>query len=323
MKKVMPILILLAGINISINAKIITVDNAGRIANYTSLSTAVTAATVGDTILIGGSPANYDNITLQKRLCFIGPGYFLTENPNTIEYKVPAKITTVTFSPGSEGSVIMGMTIANITVSTSNITIKRCNLNGSIYINGNGNTIKQNYFTIHYSGTTTYFFQINGRDNIIRNNYFANTASWSYPVFNCGTTNMVENNIFNGSIAINSSLFGNNIIYAGNTSFTNSSIYNNISGSDQVGTENGNQSNVSMSAVFYLTGSSDGKYILAPGSPAIGAGYEGVDCGIFGGNDPYVLSGIPDIPVITSLTVPVRTSPTNGLEVIMNVRSNK
>jgi hypothetical protein len=31
-------------------------------------------------------------------------------------------------------------------------------------------------------------------------------------------------------------------------------------------------------------------------SPGLGAGFGGTDCGIFGGAEPYVLSGIPPIP---------------------------
>ena len=39
--------------------------------------------------------------------------------------------------------------------------------------------------------------------------------------------------------------------------------------------------------------SDDAKWKLKAGSPAIGAGVSGVDCGVFGGVTPYVLSGVP------------------------------
>ncbi len=60
----------------------------------------------------------------------------------------------------------------------------------------------------------------------------------------------------------------------------------------------------SMSAVFTQTGSTDGKYQLKAGSPAIGYAYGGGDCGPFGGASPYVLSGMPNIPAIYELLVP-------------------
>jgi hypothetical protein len=63
-----------------------------------------------------------------------------------------------------------------------------------------------------------------------------------------------------------------------------------------------NQQNVIMDSVFvdydlYI----DKGYLLKPNSPAIGAGVNGGDCGVFGyqsGGVPYVLSGLPAIPAI-------------------------
>ena len=51
-----------------------------------------------------------------------------------------------------------------------------------------------------------------------------------------------------------------------------------------------------MSSVFLYTGSTDGQYQLKAGSPAIGAGNGGVNCGAYGGPNPYVLSGLPPVP---------------------------
>ena len=53
-----------------------------------------------------------------------------------------------------------------------------------------------------------------------------------------------------------------------------------------------------MNTVFAGTGSTDGQWQLASGSPAIGTGTNGTDIGMFGGDDPYVLSGLPQIPAI-------------------------
>jgi hypothetical protein len=51
----------------------------------------------------------------------------------------------------------------------------------------------------------------------------------------------------------------------------------------------------------------DNGYILASGSPATAAGVNGGDCGAFGtgtGGQPYILSGMPEIPAIFEATVP-------------------
>ena len=89
---------------------------------------------------------------------------------------------------------------------------------------------------------------------------------------------------------------------------TNCNVHHNIGASEQFGTDNGNLSNVNMADVFVCwpncpTYSADGRYQLKPGSVATGAGAGGIDCGIFDGNYPYVLSGIPTVPAIYYLQV--------------------
>ena len=99
-----------------------------------------------------------------------------------------------------------------------------------------------------------------------------------------------------------------NLMFCGVT-LNNCSLYNNIGASTQFGTANGNKSSVDLSTVFVCQGggcstySSDGMYQLKSGSVAAGAGYGGTDCGMFGGNYPYVLSGVPSVPSIYFLNV--------------------
>ncbi len=66
----------------------------------------------------------------------------------------------------------------------------------------------------------------------------------------------------------------------------------------------------------------DGKFRLKPGSPAIGAGIDGVDLGIFGGPNPYKLSGIPSIPTIYKLEASSLNATTNPFTVTFSTRSN-
>ena len=61
---------------------------------------------------------------------------------------------------------------------------------------------------------------------------------------------------------------------------------------------------------------------LAPNSPAIGAGFNGVDIGMFDGPEPYVLSGIPPFPWIYEFTVPpVYQAPATTTQVRVKVRA--
>jgi hypothetical protein len=101
---------------------------------------------------------------------------------------------------------------------------------------------------------------------------------------------------------------------------------NNLGSGTQFGTENGNKSNVDMSTVFVSTGSPDARWILKAGSPAIGAGYgstpaKPVDAGMFYGNTPYKLSGLPGIPHIYFINVQSIGSDSDPIDVTVKVKS--
>jgi hypothetical protein len=309
----------------SLSAKIWTVDNTGKVANFTTTTAAVTSAQDGDTLLIGGSATAYADITLSKKLVIYGTGYFLTENPNTIETKALVTINSITFAFGSNGSELIGITsgtMINVTVDAANIIIRRCYIS-QININGNNCLLKQCYITFTSSA---WCLTITGLNNIIRNCFVYNTytgnLTYNRAISSSGS-NVFENNIIYGNVTLNSCAFGNNIYRFGTASFTNCDPYNNICNDIQCGTTNGNQAYVNITNVFITSGTSDSKWQLSGTSVAKAAGLGGVDCGIYGGNDPYILSGMPDIPVITSIVVPGRANLTNGLNVQINIRSNK
>src|SRR5690606_11236363 len=56
-------------------------DPAQRI--FSTLEEAHNFANPGDTLMVEGSPLEYENVTFTKRLVVIGTGYFLSENPQT------------------------------------------------------------------------------------------------------------------------------------------------------------------------------------------------------------------------------------------------
>jgi hypothetical protein len=300
-------------------SKIWTVDNTGKVANYSNILLAIATAGNGDTLLVGGGGASYGGFTLSKNLCIVGTGYFLTENPNTVENKGPVLLGAVTLSTGSDGSMLVGLQLsASLVISSSNTVVKRCYMtNNGLTITGNNNLVKQCYLSPTANNS------IAGTNNVVRNSYIAYETYTGALYFTCGPNNIIENNVFNMSISITSSSFGNNIMPNGTATFTSCNPYNNIGNALQFGTSNGNQSYVNMTSVFVSSGTTDGKWQLASSSPAKSAGLGGVDCGMFGGNDPYVLSGLPEVPVITSIVVPSRASLTNGLNIQLNVQSKK
>ena len=61
---------------------------------------------------------------------------------------------------------------------------------------------------------------------------------------------------------------------------------------------------------------------LAPNSPAKSAGVGGTEAGAFGGDMPYLLSGIPNIPYIKSLTVPFQIQQGKTLNIQIKAKVN-
>jgi hypothetical protein len=212
-------------------------------------------------------------------------------------------------------------------IHTGNITISRNNFTG-------GN--------IYLLGDRSY------SDVIISGNYGINKVTYSNPSTNPVTNIFILNNVvttfdltsqFSGTIAnniigssamsISNFIIKNNICTDGQwqTTFigSNNTISNNISAANGgLPTGNGNQNNVYMSDVFVgLSGNStDGQYQLKTGSPAIGAGLNSEDCGIFGGTTPYHLSGLPKVPSVYFLSAPA-TSNGPSLSVTISVKTNK
>jgi hypothetical protein len=74
-----------------------------------------------------------------------------------------------------------------------------------------------------------------------------------------------------------------------------------------------------MSTLFVGGGSPDGKWQIQPSSSVPIKD----KCGIFTGPDPYILSGIPAIPTIYYLDVPLIGTQKEGINVTIKVKSNK
>ena len=305
------------------SAKIWRVDsNTANVADFRNLQEAHDGASERDTLYVAGSGKSYGDLTLTKTLYIFGPGYFFEENPDTQAWPVSATAEYITFDTGSEGSLIAGLSISTtlyagsikpIYVKTNNINIRNTLANNIRFNNGVSNCIiMQNYFRNKVT------FNSNCQGIIFYNNIipaaeisFESTCSADF-----------QYNLIGGKISLSNSIFHNNIII-GESDFelTNCDIANNISSGEQVGTDNGNQSNVNESEIFVGTGSSDGNWKLAEGSPATAVGTEGTDIGPYGGSTPYVISGVPNIPSIYYFVSPTAASKESGLPVHIKAKS--
>lgn len=297
-------------------------NNPGITADFSTLSAAITAAAAGDTLHIESSGINYGSVNINKRLVIRGTGYFLDEtvpNPKTQYLKEAATIASITLAGGSKKTVVEGLVLGSLYLQDSFITVQRNHI-GSIYLSSarhiQGDTIRHNYLTgsinlnsSAYKNTGLFIYNniingsisvissaVNNMDGYIVHNTFLGTAN--FVTSNC----VYQNNIFNGS---------NFTTYRSSNTFLN-----NVSVDAHLPPGNGNITGATFSGLFIggSTGagySSDGRYRLVAGSPAIGAGQLNgvvVDCGAFGGPAPYILSGMPQMPSIYQLDAPTNIS---------------
>lgn len=308
--------------------------------DFVNLQEAHDGASAGDTLYLIGSGVSYitTKVTINKRLIIIGPGYFLN-NPETQVSLAAAFLRLATdpcnagveFATGSEGSAIMGVSHAgNIAILTNNIMIKRnlfydnkqsCSGSNRITISGSAVSILQNYIEPNQNSIAV---RVNaGFNNIRINNNFAHGTFDAF--ISIGSSGEIINNLIVGGVIADNTLVQNNISFAVpvNGTFNNCTVRNNIAaGSAAFPSGNGNILNVAQSDIFLGIGTVDSRWKLKDGSPAIGSGFEGVDMGMFGGNEPYVLSGIPPIPTIYQLNAPAVGEKNTGLPITVKAKAN-
>ncbi|MBX2956991.1 MAG: hypothetical protein KF846_12590 [Cyclobacteriaceae bacterium] len=337
-------------------AKIWIVDsNSGSTSkDFTNLQEAHDGASAGDTLYLIGSGVSYvsNGLNVTKRLIIIGPGFFLT-NPETQVSLQPAFLTlsncnqTIVFSEGSAGSAIMGLTIrGTVYVNTNNILIKRnhfmessistCSTAARLTISGSQTHVAQNYFQAPNFGATITIVVTEGLTNVvIKNNYLSHACgipsgcfeAFTWALLSQANTGIeVTNNVIQGGILVSNAIVRNNIFPTSISSQSfvtnNSVVSNNMTNLTFLPAGNGNINSVPINSIFMDSGTTDGRWKLKDGSPAIGSGYNGTDMGMFGGAEPYVLSGIPPIPTIYSLEAPLTGEKNTGLPIEIKAKSN-
>lgn len=276
-----------------------------------------------DTVYVAGSSVDYGGITLGKKLVIIGPGYYLTENPETPISKLSARFgySRVYFTQESEGSVISGMVFDNdskITIHANNITIKNCNIGDRIEF-GIHNSLKIIENTIiegcYFRNTNRQLTFLSGWNGHSSNFIFKNNIMKGEFFKKPGSDGIISNNLFLNDVfkpsASSTFEIHNNILMSDSEAdidmqSLSESVSHNISAANFFGTEFGNIEFTSASTLLIgaanPTGeySTDGYYQLNPSAnnPAIGNANDDGDIGPFGGVEPYILSGVPEIPII-------------------------
>jgi hypothetical protein len=307
------------------NAAVWRVSNiTGADAHFTTIQAANNSTMVlpGDTLYIEPSPTTYGSASINKPLTIIGSGYFVTENPETQAIPHTTRISGISFSSGSSGSLIMGCTFSHhIFIHVSNIRVARNNITGSSYISISSNVsnvlILRNFLSNGWISVSGDVHNLLISGNFIDAGHATNSAL----TMSSTSTAVIEHNVIRGAVTLHNAEFHNNILREGLFTPNNTIYTHNIAHDNQFGNQNGNQQYVNMANVFLGTGSTDGQWKLKPGSPAIGAGTGGQDCGMYAGANSYILSGMPPIPSIYRY-MHVYDGPGQQIEVSFDVKSH-
>lgn len=335
-----------------------TVDNRpGTTAQFTSVQAAHDAASPGDFIYIHPSPISYDNVNINKEIHLRGIGH----NPELANGEF-AKLSTIslrtdaTAGTNASNSSISGLNIQTISdlnqAPFHNILIQN-NRIGQIGVYQIYNWIVQGNV---FSGNT-YSFVFNGTlhaNNIISHNIFNTNSTLNSS--NSTIQNLVASETFSNNIIITNSSTGSDIFFSNcnnpvvnNNLFllnTNSTITrintfdSNINfqncltfayGGQTIDPLTGTNNLDNINPMFVNIGTPENpafaynkSYKLQVDSPAIDAGSDGDDLGIYGQGFLFQMKGYPfDLPYPTSININNAVVEAGGnLEVVFKASAN-
>lgn len=303
--------------------------------NGMSLKDTINAYPAGTTFYV--HPGNYGGgFAINKKVNIIGMGYFLDGSFGSTYIG-----SAITLNSGASGSLISGLEI-----------------NGDIFVYGDDMIIEKNkvkWMIVGKSGESNY------RQNIIiRNNFvteYMNIYGHNVNVYNniikriyylYGTGIYITNNTFD--IGLTGQDYGfftstaedwyvdNNILGGGKNTTLGKYVsglasfsYNVYGDRYSSGAFNGADATnilVNRNSIFlgYPTNPGglkpDARAMLAPNSPARGAGRDDTDAGAFGGENPFILGGVPNLPQIYHLKVQSPVSQGGTMLIELKAKTN-
>ncbi|MEL6803228.1 MAG: hypothetical protein AAFO91_05500 [Bacteroidota bacterium] len=313
------------------SATILTISNEpSQPAQYTDITTAIAAASAGDTLYIHPSSLSYGgNIQVDKQLVIIGTG----RAPQKDRPQAAVLTGTLILNAGSDGSQILGI-FSNSSLTSNapvnNILVQGCFIRGLISTNSTNSSgwiIKDCILRADQGTVNPYaFFMTNSSNFLIENcviggsmRNFTN-STFRHNIFIKNSS--VFGSIFSGSCGGN--LFENNIFYGVNVQNQGGNTYNNNlhfgTSNDTIPANNITNNNIigqnpefvdaPLTVVNIEFRTHDFRFLAT--SPAVGAGVNGVDLGITGGNSPATKSGEPYIPQIRSMILDNTIVPAGG-----------
>lgn len=281
--------------------------------------------------------------------------------PNTQANTASVIANSIMFRAGSDFSYVEGLQLTDnnggqaahrfVLDTVSNITISRCLITtngapGSDFFEPNGanNCVIRNCYlnTLDCGWAHNVIYGSNFSGIQFNNNIFYGGA--------CGTGGGFTTTVSGTHDAI----FTNNTIicslptsYFGNLNFTNNifvdlylagvvsqsaiqlggtNLFNITNRPDMFATPGNNQEGTNTDSMFVsgLAGyhSTDQKWTLRDTSFAQTFGQGGIQCGAYGGTDPYKLSGIPNLPYIYNLLVPAQATTPGTISIHIKAKAS-
>ncbi len=329
-------------------------NNQGSGAQYTSVQTAVDAATAGDIIYIQPSPNSYGDINMTKSLSIYGIAHNAQLNAGE-----RATVNNILFrSANASGSKISGLRINgiyldNTTYSNHDVVITN---NRIVSITGNSSTARANNAIISgnffYHSSTRFIDNYNCQNWIISNNTFNrwngyfdyelfyrfnNTTLFnnniimtlqngntnqSVEVFSSCSGTQISNNIFifTGTSVLNMNLGSNSALnFQNNLTYSYNTTLDALSGTNNIDNTDPQFVSYNPNAALNNTGND---FHIQGGSLAENAGTDGNDLGVFNGGFPFDIRGYPtELPYLTDFVI-FNNILSAGTDLNINIKAN-
>lgn len=294
-------------------------------ADFTDINAAMNSAEVvnGDTLYLGNGSV-FGTQSIGKAVTVIGAGWGGDISP-VVSPKINGYLNI-----NAAGAKVIGVRInGDIYITKSNVELVRCCGNSIICNNSGVNNVR----IVQCSA-----FRVEGRDISYNSGWIIKNCILYCDFYIIGRLYRatVENNVLiNVYKSLNTyasiiyelsySTIKNNIMVQGNTNASEYCIYsnnNNVITNNVISLPDSYESRYpnnillgsnDLAAIFKCTGTRESGeyYSLKEGSPAIGAGESGIDCGVMDGVYKFVPYGRPhNIPILREASVP--TMPTDG-----------
>ena len=302
----------------------------------------------GDTLYAEPGHVEPSNVIFNKKIIIIGPGYNFAESGYNVMNAESAVFKDINMGNSSAHfSEVHGCIADNIDLGNYCVA-NRCRVNRSICINGDGfeitncytnkiqgfndtytgskiiGNIVKGYFEIDYHGILSSATIANNVIVCSRTEYLL--CSGKFHMCNIYNNIIINTNTNLVQAAVDTvSRYSNYTIHP--DLLANNSIHHNVlstvqcPGSNSICNVATNIYDATIETVFVNNGLMEGQYELKTGSPAIGAGSAGTDCGAFGGSQPYVKGGQPGgVPYIYDATFTTSGNNDNTINANFKVR---